>query len=222
MASAPIEESTRSSLGVLPLIEIVAILGIGLVLGYLGWLLPSVGGSLFVPTMIVLGVGVALFTMCGFLATRLSPETRRIKFLTVGAIVTIALAAFWTFQFSLPVAVWSSNASEQAQVRLSELKDSPLNRNGVVPAPPCTEHDRGNIGPLSAPYKECAIWTPEGHFVTFTEGQSRGLGYTDAGAATFPDECVRHLEGEWWMFVGSNDPSDPGHCPIGYQFQGGG
>lgn len=34
-------------------ISVVLALGVGIVLGYLGWVLPSPGGSLLVPTLIV-------------------------------------------------------------------------------------------------------------------------------------------------------------------------
>jgi len=54
---------------------------------------------------------------------------------------------------------------------------------------------------------------------TATGGPTLGLGYTNLGGAAFPDECSRHLTGEWWMFAGTT--SGTGDCPIGYQFNGG-
>jgi hypothetical protein len=63
----------------------------------------------------------------------------------------------------------------------------------------------------------------EGHIVLyFALGAVpvRGIGYTDVGAAAFPDECSRHLVGRWWMFVG--DGGGGGPCPFGYRFHGGG
>jgi hypothetical protein len=74
------------------------------------------------------------------------------------------------------------------------------------------------VGPINAPYSRCAVSTPEGHFVLFTAvGHNGGIGFTDRFAATFQDECTRHLTGKWWMFT-SETKGTPGGCPIGYQF----
>jgi hypothetical protein len=204
------------------LTELVAVAGVALILGYLGWILPTVGGSLLLPTIIVVGVGVALAATGALIARKFRRPTGRIKVFVVGAAIATTLAGIWAFQFSLPVALWSSNATTEAQAALSALGHSATDRNGVAPNAPCSTHDTGSLGPLEAPYREYATWTPEGHFVTFTGTHSQGVGYTNVGATTFPDQCARHLFGDWWMFVGSNNPSEPGQCPIGYRFQGGG
>lgn len=203
-------------------IEITTIFIVALLLGCLGWFLPSVGGSLLKPTLIVMGVGVILFTIGASASAKLGHTSQGFKILLPGIAAVTILAGIWTFQFSLAARIWTSNATTQVQSIFTQLEHSPNNHNGLVLDTPCAEHDVGNVGPLSAPYRECATWTPQGHFVTFTTKHSIGLGYTDSGAATFPDQCVHHLEGSWWMFAESDDAGDPGQCPFGYRFQGGG
>ena len=191
---------------------IVALVAIGL--AYLGWVLPSPGGSLVVPTSVVLGIGCAAGIACWIITGRWAT--------TAAVLGVTVLAAVWTFSFSLPARIaWDSNATSQAQTALQHLASSPRNPYGV-PLRPCSTMGTGSVGPIDAPYRECAVSTPEGHFVIFTAAEltGRGLGYTDIGAATFPDECSRHLTGEWWMFT--RESSGTGGCPIGYQFHGGG
>jgi hypothetical protein len=187
---------------------------VAIVLGYLGWVLPSPGGSLVVPTLIVFGIGCAAGIACWIIAG---------SWVTAVAVVGVTvLASVWTFSFSLPASVaWDSNATSQAQTALQQLASSPRNQYGV-PLRPCSTRTTGSVGPIGAPYRQCSVSTPEGHFVIFTAGglTGRGLGYTDVGAATFPDQCSRHLTGEWWMFT--RDSSGTSGCPIGYQFHGGG
>ena len=135
-------------------------------------------------------------------------------------------AAIWTFECALPAAIKWSDATGQAQDALSLLQHSAQNRHGTVPPQPCVVHFTGSVGPLAAPYKECAIWTPVGHLVTFMANSpkaSGGLVYTDRPSASFEDECARHLVGDWWMFAPSTDSNgNPGSCYFGYRFAGGG
>lgn len=191
---------------------IVTLVAIGL--GYLGWVLPSPGGSLVAPTLVVFGIGCVAGIVCWIIIGSWAT--------TIAVFGITVVASVWTFSFSLPASVaWDSNATSQAQSALQHLASSPRNRY-EVPLRPCSTIVTGSVGPIAAPYQECAVSTPEGHFVIFTSAElpDRGLGYTDIGAATFPDECSRHLTGEWWMFT--RDSSGTGGCPIGYQFHGGG
>ena len=178
-------------------------------LGYLGWVLPSPGGSLALPTLIVFGIGFVVGIVCWIVTGSRATAV-------IVAAVTLA-ASLWTFDFSLPASVsWDPSATSQAQSALARLAASPRGQYGV-PLHPCTTKLAGSVGPINAPYRECAVSTPEGQSVLFTvAGKTvRGLGYTDRAATSFPDECTRHLAGEWWMFT-----STTGGCPIGYQFQG--
>jgi hypothetical protein len=139
---------------------------------------------------------------------------------SAAAAVCTVLACVWTFQFSLPAHLeWNSGATNQAQQTLVHLSRLPRGPDGAR-SEPCTMVSTGSIGPLSAPYKECAEYTFAGHFVTYDSVQSpeHGLGYTDVGAATFQDECSRHLVGEWWMY--SPEENGVGACPFGYHFHG--
>jgi hypothetical protein len=209
-------------------IAILAIVADALILFYLGWTIPSVGGSLVIPTVIVFGIGAAV-AVVGSLVARARLHHQELGIFAVSSSIVAVLAAIWTFQFAMPFAIWSSNATAQAQAALSALQYSPLNTHGIVEGPPCTVRTTGSAGPLQAPYIECGTWTPEGHFVTFQEyGGQRGgaggtLGYARPGLDIFPDQCVRQLFGDWSMSSGpSSNTPDPGSCPIGYHFQGGG
>jgi hypothetical protein len=195
---------------------------VGPVLGYLGWVLPSPGGSLVAPTAVVAAAGLAT-AMVAWVVACFRPAWRDLWTFAVAAAVCTVLAAVWTFEFSLPAAMaWDASATPSAARALLQVQHGPLSPRGV-PRYPCTMVRSGTIGPLDAPYEECAVSSPEGHFVTYTAvgpGPIRGVGYTDIGAAAFPDDCARQLTGRWWMFV--QDTSGIGNCPFGYRFHGGG
>jgi len=198
---------------------------IGLLLGTLGTVLVTPGHSLAVPTAIVAAVGGVIVLVAWVVASfRAARQAGWI--LAVGTAVVTLLACVWTFEFAIPAAVEWSNATAQAQDALVRLQHSSQNVHGTVPAQSCTVHTSGSVGPLGAPYKECAVWTAVGHAVTFfpsSPNASGGLMYTDRPLVFFADECTRHLVGSWWMFAPSTDSGgDPGSCYFGYRFHGGG
>ncbi len=194
-----------------------------LLLGFLGWTLPSVGGTLVVPTLVVFGTG-ALLAVAALVVGRHWHQRLRLNGLAMGVALVTILASVWTLEFSLPAALWFSNATSQAQAALAPLRAAALDHQGVAPGQGCSSHTAGSIGPLNAPYEECPIWTPEGHFVIFAPVgvQGGGLGFTNAGASTFPDKCVRQLTGPWWMFTNADLDNPASPCHFGYKFQGGG
>ena len=198
-------------------VTMVTVLLVAAVLGYLGWVLPRPGASLVVPTLVVLGVGCVLAVM-GLAYWIVSGRGA----IALSILATTLVASIWTFEFSLPVAVaLDTSATAQAQTALAQLNSSPRSKYGI-PLHPCSTKVVGSVGPLRAPYRQCAVSTPEGHFVLYTSGTgtSRGIGFTDIGAATFPDACSRHLIGPWWMFTAPT--GGEGQCPVGYSFHGGG
>jgi hypothetical protein len=200
------------------LVALAFVLVIGGVLGYLGWILPSYGGSLVLPTLSVFATGAIIAVGFWVLASFL-PQRRSLWLVSVGIGVLTAVASVWTFWFSLPASLtWHSDATQQAQRVLTGLRGEAI--HGVVAHEPCADVAHGSIGSLRSPYRRCAVYTNQGHFVEYTPATStsRGIEYTDRGAATFPDACSRHLVGKWWMFV----VPGTGGCPFGYQFQGGG
>jgi hypothetical protein len=207
-------------------LAVPAAIGVGVLLGWLGWALLVPGESLVIPSLLVLGTGAVVALSSGIFGMR-RPLRRWIRVFAKATVACSIAAAIWTFQFALPSSIaWDSGVTARAQAVLADLSVSARTHHGVAPLEPCSIHRSGSVGPLNAPYKECAIWTTEGHFVTFTTlgpRTARGLGFTNAGAPTFPDECARHLVGQWWMFTEPpNSSVSPGGCPIGYHFQGGG
>ncbi len=200
----------------------VVVIGIGL--GALGTSLLTPGHSLAVPTAIVAAVGGGLLLVAWVVASfRAGRQAAWI--LAVGTAVATVFACLWTFEFALPASIEWSDATAQAQAIWSRLEHSPENVHGTVPVQPCIVHSTGSVGPLPAPYKECAYWTPMGHAVSFIASganSSGGLVYTDRSSSFFADECERHLIGSWWVFAPSTDSNgNPGSCPIGYRFHGG-
>ena len=201
----------------------VLVIGIGL--GARGNTLVTPGQSLAVPTAIVAALGGGLALVAWVVASFRAGRQAGWVF-AVGAAVVTGLACLWTFEFAIPASIEWSDATAQAQAIFSHLQHSPENVHGTVPPQPCSTHAIGSVGPLSAPYTECAIWTPVGHAVAFSAGSSngpRGLVFTNRPSAFFADECARHLVGMWWMFAPSTvSNGDPGSCYFGYQFHGGG
>ena len=130
---------------------------------------------------------------------------------------------------ALPVSVLlDPAANSQAQGALARAAALQDIHGDVVPAP-CTDQRTGRIGPLEAPYRACTYWSPLARYVTFDAwgpGRSGGLAFIASvrpDVTTLPDQCVRHLVGSWWMFGNPSDAGgDPGQCPIGYHFEGGG
>jgi hypothetical protein len=190
----------------------------------LGWILPSPGGSLLVPTLVVLGIGVVLAGSNWVLACFV-PKRRGLWTFTVATGVLTLLASIWTFWFSLPTAMWlDTGASRQAQSALVKLSQEPRTGNGLQ-INNCWTVETGSIGPLGAPYRECAIATTvvgrpfvDVSFVPLASPE-HSLEYTNSGTEAFLDLCYRHLIGLWWMTTW--DHSGIGDCPIGYQFHGG-
>jgi hypothetical protein len=192
---------------------------VGVLLGYLGWTLPTVGASLFTPTLVVFLVGAGVAGAAWVVAC-FRPQRRAFWVFSVGVGVLTLVASAWTLEFALPASLaWQPSAAHRAQALLAQLKGEPGYAHGVAPAEPCTEVTTGSIGPLRAPYSECPVWTPEGHFVQFSTPRG-GLTYTNVGAFTFEDQCYRHLVGWWWM--DAPETNGIGGCPFGYRFRGGG
>jgi hypothetical protein len=171
------------------------------------------------PTLIVAGLG-AVVAFVGFLFA-LHPHLRSLRVFCVLVVGFTIAAAVWTYQFAIPASVaWDGNAVPQAQRALARANaiGNPLQQ--------CWTIREGSIGPIDAPYTECATSDPGFHIVTFVSGPVEtgpdvrgGLAYTDRGAGSFADECSRHLIGQWWTFTRDDGT---GGCPVGYRFHGGG
>lgn len=207
---------------------VAAIFVVGLLLGYLGLVLPAPGGSLIVPAGFVTTVAVAVAVVGG---TYLFVHGARGQSgLFVGVVLLLAAIAWaWTFEFSLPAQMaWDARASSQAQEALRQVQQGPVDARGI-PLHPCRILQAGSIGPLGAPYDECATSYVDGfgnrvNFVLFTPlgARTQGLAYTNIGSATFEDQCYRHLLGDWWAFSGGDLSNPMNPCPFGYEFHGGG
>lgn len=170
------------------------------------------GDSLFGPTAIaVLTMGIVAVAWYVALHALGGPKWRR----TLGvAIAVLCLApAVWTFFGALP---WSI-ASDRAATRTS-LATIATGRSG------CHLVRTGAAGLLRAPYQVCSSNPGDGYLVTFSAlDSSRGYAYVQRrlDLSWFPDECALHLEGHWWAFNTSVNPSRGDSCPFGLTVQGG-
>ena len=136
-----------------------------------------------VPTLIVFGIGCVAGIACWIIAG---------SWVTAVAVVGVTvLASVWTFSFSLPASVGWTPTPHRRRRQPSSSSLPPLGTNMAFPSDHVRRGPLGVVGPIGAPYWQCSVSTPEGHFVIFTAGglTGRGLGYTDVGAATFPDQC---------------------------------
>jgi len=203
--------------------SVVGAAAVGLVLGYLGLVLPAPGDSLIIPTGIVAGVGTGI-AVGGAILLAVGGTSRQSGLFAGLVLLFAGLTSVWTLEWSLPAQMaWDRSATTQAQKALRQVQHGPKNALGVS-LHPCRIIQTGSIGPVSAPYRQCATSTFAGSLVFFspigTTGQ--GLAYTNIGSATFEDQCYRHLFGAWWAFNGG-DLSNPGSpCSFGYSFHGGG
>lgn len=205
---------------------ILGAVGVGLVLGYLGWILLSPGGSIAIPTLVVFGAGAVVAFVASMVALSSNPLRLFAKYLAFAVGSMTILATVWTWQFALPASVAWSSATTQAQQALTTAADGPKDAHGM-PLHPCTTVTTGSVGPLAAPYQECATTPfPRRSAVMFsavdTDGRpsQRGIAYVLGGSAGwFADECSRHLEGPWWEFTASQNAL--GDCPMGYTYHGG-
>jgi hypothetical protein len=174
-----------------------------LLLGYLGWILPKVDGSVVIPALIVFGIGLLIVSI----GCAVAEDLPRWKPFAMGAVIATILASIWTFQFSLALQIQFSNATAQATAALQRSSSS---QDGL---PECTVHASGSIGPLSAPYRECVSGQM---VVTFNQVGNRTAGLI-YGSANVQDGCVGPLMGGWSMFTLSAEVG----CPSGYKFIGG-
>jgi hypothetical protein len=139
-------------------------------------------------------------------------NNRQLHRLFIGIFAVLGpLAIAWTFFGVLPTSViWNSSGPQLAATALQ-------GSNGG-----CHIVSSGSVGLINAPYNVCVATFRGGTAVNFTAAVGKsGYTYLTASSSTgwFPDECSRHLIGNWWAF-GSSDGI--GGCPFGYQFQGGG
>ena len=202
-ALPPVERMDASKNRTERRLMIAAIALVPLLLGYLGWILPSVGGSVVIPTLIVFGIGLLIV----IIGCAVAMDRPRWKPFAIGAVIATVLASIWTFQFSLALQIQFSNATAQAKAALQRSYSS---QDGI---PVCTVQASGSLGPLSAPYRECV----SGQMVTFNPvgNQTARLIYADNGSVDLQDACVRPLMGGWTMFTAL---SDAAACPNGYKF----
>jgi len=178
---------------------------IGLVAGYVGWMLVTPGASLVLTCIIVAAISL-VGLLIGWRWLR-SPGDRTTRRLSVTATAIFGIAAvWWTYAFAMPAAMaWDTAATPQAQRALIGI---PVDKTQ------CIAVMNGSVGPLRAPYNRCATSASLAGSVVYYYAMSgprtdadpyRGLVFTEGPASGLLDECVGHLTGDWYAFTA--DPS---------------
>ena len=170
---------------------------------FVSWKLVSPGASLMVPCVAVAAfVLVALAAGLVILVPFGSPRAIVSYVLVAGLFGMAVIWWTWAFSLSAPMA-WDSGATPHT---LAALAKAPTHSSR------CVVVTTGGIGPLRAPYQECAIGPSHAgtvHFYAMSGGSvvspSRGLVFDEGPASFLSDECARHLVGRWYAFTG--DPA---------------
>jgi hypothetical protein len=176
---------------------------LGFLKGYVGYILVAPGQSLiescvFVSLIALVGLGL------GWRVLRKLDNRASLHVFAIISVLVSTSAIWWTWAFAMPAAMsWDSSATPRA---VAALKGIGLEKST------CINVTTGSIGPLNAPYRQCAINGPPGSMVSYdAEAGStvvtpyRGLIFSYAPASSFSDECDRHLVGHWYAFT--SDPS---------------
>ena len=183
-------------------------IAISIVAGLLGWLLVGPGRSLLVPTAEV-ALLVVLASVLGTVVLSFS-DNRQLHRLFIGLFAVLgSMAIAWTYFGVLPASVvWNSSGPDLAAKALQGSTSG------------CQLVTTGSVGLISAPYKEC-VDTFKGAVAVRFAKVNMTMGYVYLAATNtsgwFPDECSRHLVGNWWAYSG---PAPSAGCPVGYQFSG--
>lgn len=179
--------------------------------GIASWPLIQPGQSLIWP--IVLDVLVYFAIAAGFRLLMKVAHVRTYSRRSPKIIVFIAVfGILWTYFGALPASV----IFDTAAVGTAHYEVA-LPGTG-----PCRLVQHGSVGKLSAPYKICTRIDGRNSIVEFaTPNLSRGYAYImgPSWVSWFPDECARHLFGNWWAFHINPYTAVPG-CPFGYGGQG--
>ena len=199
------ENTPTAPLRALPVLLLIAgALVFGAVDGYLAYITESPGTSLAGHCLLVASIAVVVAAV-GWRLLRSKNHKIRLVF-AVSFLAAGFLATWWAWSFAMPAAMsWDSSATPRA---LGALKGIGVDRSV------CVNVTSGSIGPLHAPYRQCAVIGGTGSLVEFTaqsQGNKadvspyRGLIFSDQPESTFSDECTRHLVGEWYAYTA--DPS---------------
>jgi hypothetical protein len=192
------------------LLVVIVPIAVSLLAALLGWLLIRPGSSVLVPTAEV-AVLVILPFVIGMAALSFS-DNRQLHRLFIGLFALLGpMAIAWAFFGVLPASiVWNSSGQQLAATAAT------VSNGG------CRLVTSGSVGLIDAPYNVCVNTFKGGTGVTFAAADGKsGYVYLTAISSSgwFPDECSRHLIGNWWAF---GSFGGTGNCPFGYQGHGGG
>jgi hypothetical protein len=180
--------------------------------GSSSWLIERPGDTLFFPMALDVGIFL-LFAVAGLLMWRPWLEQSGGSGYAIALPVVGIACLLWTYFGVLPASVtFDSSATNVAR------------HDVAVKAQGCQLIERGSVGFLRAPYKICTYVIPRASKVSFsTPDFVRGYAYVtgQVGVGWFPDQCSRHLFGNWWAFFNDAVSTTFG-CPFGYANHGGG
>jgi len=175
--------------------------------GYFAFTTDSPGASLAGHCLLVAGIALVVAGIgWSFLCTK-GTTVRRVFF--VSMLVVGFLATWWAWAFAMPAAMaWDSGATPNA---LAAMRDAPEGKTG------CVQVSSGSVGPLSAPYQRCASTYGVEYYASASDPGTAGGLLFQQGTTLPPDQCLRHLVGNWYAFT-----EDPAGATGYAQCEGGG
>jgi hypothetical protein len=205
---------SRTRFSVNPLMAAFAgIIAADLASSFISWQIVQPGISLFGPTALTIVImGFTALSSYFVLRKRQSRKAQR----TLGSFVVVLclLPPIWTYFGVLQVSIFLDSSATRTAQELIASKSTTCN---IVPI--------GSVGRLRAPYEVCATDYPGyGYRVNFsTLDNIRGYAYIKgrSNVSWFPDQCAKHLSGNWWVFNISINAAN-GSCPMGLPVNGSG
>lgn len=189
-----------------------ALVVVALIAGVSSWLIVKPGNTLLWPMAVDAFIVTLFGVVCRFVllprSSRLIRNGYTIAFLGFGV-----ASLLWTYFGVLPVSVaFDSSGAKIARLEVARGAQG------------CQLIEQGSVGLLRAPYKICTDVIPGASRVEFaTPDLYRGYAYVTGryGGSWFPDQCARHVVGNWWAFF-NDAASTVNGCPFGYSAHGGG
>jgi hypothetical protein len=192
---------------------LVGITTVDVASGFISWQIVQPGNSLFGPTALAVVI-MSLTALSSYFVLSKRPVRRAQRTLWSIVAVLCLLPPIWTYFGVLQVSILLDSSATRTAQGLIASKSTTCH---IVPT--------GSIGRLRAPYEVCPTNYPGyGYRVNFaTLDNVRGYAYIKgrSNVSWFPDQCAKHLFGDWWVFNISINVAS-GSCPMGLPANGSG
>lgn len=189
---------------------VLLVILLGMVLGYLAYVVESPGISP-AGACALCAFAVVVLAVVGWLYLKRNQTLGR--FFVLAMTVVGLLVVWWAWAFAMPAAMaWDAAATPNA---LAALRNLPPEHSV------CKQFESGSVGPLTAPYERCAVTGAPDAQVEYFAGSTRnspvrGLLFFEGSQVVGSGQFVRHLVGDWYAFTEDSSGA------LGYSFTEGG